>query len=519
MPTSNFTTLDWIIVAVYLLSTVGIGIYVNRFIHGMGDFLVAGRALKTRLGIATMVGSELGLVTAMFMAQKGFTGGFAAFHIGLLAGIATFAVGITGFIVVPLRELRIATIPEYYERRFKSRNLRIFGGLILALSGILNMGMFLKAGAIFLTGLTGLSDPTMINWVMTVMIVLVLVYTALGGMVSVIITDYVQFVVLSFGLLLACGISIYKLGWSNIVEQVTAVHGNAGFNPLVEEAGFGPNYMAWMLFVGLISCAVWQTAVMRACAAESADVVRRLYKWSSLGFVMRCVLPQFLGICALTYFFQHPEVGSHFFTGDGAIVSENSLGAMPMFLSQILPIGIIGLVGAGMLAAFMSTHDTYLLCWASVLVEDVVAPICDDQLSQKARLLLTRLFLVLIAGFLLIWSMWYELGQDLWDYMAVSGAIYFTGAFAILLGGIYWKKASCMGAWVALLCGTSAVLGLEPIQEALHLAEFFKSKGLGGPEIGLSAVALSVVGLYVGSILVPDPEEPTAPQTTHPISS
>ncbi len=519
MPTSNFTILDWIIVAAYILGTVAIGVYVNRFIHGMGDFLVAGRALKTRLGVATMVGSELGLVTAMFMAQKGFTGGFAAFHIGLLAGIATLAVGLTGFIVVPLREMKIATIPEYYERRFKSRNLRIFGGLILALSGILNMGMFLKAGAIFITGLTGMTDPNLINWVMTIMIVLVLLYTALGGMVSVIITDYMQFVVLSFGLLIAVAISVYKLGWLNIVEQVTTVHGDAGFNPLAE-GGFGPSYMSWMLFMGLISCAVWQTAVMRACAAESAEVVKRLYKWSSLGFIMRAVLPQFLGICALTYFYQNPELRGQFFAGDSSIISENSLSAMPVFLSQILPIGIIGLVGAGMLAAFMSTHDTYLLCWASVLVEDVVAPSCGGRLSQKQRLWLTRAFLVLIAGFLLIWSMWYELSQDLWDYMAVSGAIYFTGAFALLLGGIYWKKASTFGAWVALACGTSAVLGLEAVREGLHIAGPLTNLGLdSGAKIGLATVGLSIVGLVVGSLLMPDPEEPSTPETSNPTAS
>lgn len=518
MPTSNFTILDWVIVAAYLLATVGIGVYVNRYIHGMGDFLVAGRALKTRLGIATMVGSELGLVTAMYNAQKGFSGGFSAFHIGLLAGIATFAVGITGFIVVPLREMQIATIPEFYERRFKSRNLRIFGGLILAVSGILNMGMFLKAGAIFVTGLTGMTDPTMVNWVMTIMIVLVLAYTALGGMVSVIITDYMQFVVLSFGLLLACGISVYKLGWSNIVDQVTAVHGEPGFNPIAE-GGFGPSYMTWMLFVGLISCAVWQTSVMRACAAESAETVRRLYKWSSLGFIMRCVLPQFLGICALTYFFQNPELKGMFFGPEGEVLGDQSMKAMPVFLSQVLPIGIIGLVGAGMLAAFMSTHDTYLLCWASVLVEDVVAPSCNGDLTQKTRLLLTRLFLVLIAGFLLIWSMWYELGQDLWDYMAVSGAIYFTGAFSVLLGGIYWKKASRAGAWIALACGISSVLGLKPVRESLGLAESFDDWGLGGPEIGLGAVIIAVIGLVLGSLLMPDPEEPTSPETPDPIAS
>ncbi len=156
MPETNFTALDWIIVGAYLLGTVAIGLWVNRYIKGMGDFLVAGRSLRTRLGIATMIGSELGLVTAMFAAQKGFTSGFAAFHIGLMAGIATLVVGITGFIVVPLRRMGVMTIPEFYEKRFGSRRLRIFGGFVLAAAGILNMGLFLRAGGEFVAGITGI---------------------------------------------------------------------------------------------------------------------------------------------------------------------------------------------------------------------------------------------------------------------------------------------------------------------------------------------------------------------------
>ena len=207
---SNFTLLDWLIVAVYLLGTVAIGIFVNRFIHKVSDFLVVGRLIKTRLGVATMIGSELGLVTAMFAAQKGFTGGFAAFHIGILALLACLVVGFTGMIVVRLRELKVMTIPEYYEKRFRSRGLRVYGGAILALAGILNMGLFLKAGATFVMGLTGMNDPAVINIVMTVMILLVLFYTILGGMMSVVITDYIQFVVLTFGLIVAVAMSISR---------------------------------------------------------------------------------------------------------------------------------------------------------------------------------------------------------------------------------------------------------------------------------------------------------------------
>ena len=171
MPETNFTPLDWIIVGAYLMGTVAIGLWVNRYIRGMGDFLVAGRSLRTRLGIATMIGSELGLVTAMFAAQKGFTTGFAAFHIGLMAGIATLVVGITGFIVVPLRRMGVMTIPEFYEKRFGSRKLRIFGGLVLAAAGILNMGLFLRAGGEFVAGITGIEWEA-VKWVMSAMILL-----------------------------------------------------------------------------------------------------------------------------------------------------------------------------------------------------------------------------------------------------------------------------------------------------------------------------------------------------------
>ena len=117
----------------------------------------------------------------------------------------------------------------------------------------------------------------------------------LGGMISVIITDYIQFVVLSFGMILICGISVFALGWSTIVDTVISVHGESGFNPVLEGSGFGPTYIMWMIFTaGIVSCAVWQTSVMRACAAESVVVVRRMYMWSSIGFLIRFMVPQFL---------------------------------------------------------------------------------------------------------------------------------------------------------------------------------------------------------------------------------
>ena len=202
---TNFSYLDWCIVIGYLLVIVAVGVYIKRYISNVTDFIVAGRGLKTFLAIATMIGTELGLVTVMYSSQKGFTGGFAAFHIALAAAIVTAVVGLTGFIVVPLRRMGVMTIPEYYDKRF-GHGVRVLGGLILAFSGILNMGLFLKAGAIFVMGITNvgitnitsdmqLALGTELKIIMTVLLGCVLLYTALGGMVSVVVLDYIQFVV------------------------------------------------------------------------------------------------------------------------------------------------------------------------------------------------------------------------------------------------------------------------------------------------------------------------------------
>jgi len=503
---TNFTAIDWVIVAAYLSATVVIGLYVNRYIRNMSDYVVAARSLRSFLAVATMIGTELGLVTVMYSAQKGFTGGFAAFHIGLAAGVITLLVGLTGFIVVPLRQMGVMTIPEFYEKRF-GRGVRVFGGILLAGAGILNMGMFLKAGAIFVTGLTGLRDPFYVNIVMTILISLVLAYTILGGMVSVVITDYIQFVVLSAGMLLACGLAVRTLGWETIVDTVKHVHGQAGFDPLHSE-GFGPTYIFWqVLIAGLVSCAVWQTAVMRACAAESTQVVRRLYIWSSIGFLIRFIIPQFLGICALAYFWHHADGRAVFFAADKPTGdSQLSMFAMPVLLSHILPVGLIGLVGAGMLAAFMSTHDSYLLCWASVIVQDVIDPCLGGRLSTKTRLLLARVFIFLIGVFLLVWSLWYPLGQDLWDYMAVTGAIYSIGAMVLLVGGLYWPQASRTGAWLALIAGCLAVLGLTPVMKALGFEKLTPWLGykINSAHVGVAVFGLALVLMIAGSLLVPD---------------
>ncbi len=505
---TNFKALDWVIVIIYPLISVGIGIYVARFIKNMKDFVTAGRNLGLWLGIATMTGTELGLITVMYSAQKGFTGGFAAFHIAVAAMVATFMVGLTGFIVYRLREMKVLTIPEFYEKRF-DRKTRVLGGIMMVLGGILNMGLFLKVGSIFIVGITGLSAA---SWalpaVMIFLIVLVLIYTVLGGMISVVIADYVQFVVLSISLLAITGIAIFKLGFNNIFDSVQNIMGNAGFDPTIAENGFGWEYIIWMFFLGLVSCAIWPTAVARALSMESPKIVKRQYMFTSVSYLIRFLIPYFWGISAFVFIMNDPSFKNLFFpagypppeTMPAGVEAVNNLYGMPFFLGKILPTGLIGLVTAGMLAAFMSTHDSYLLCWSSSLTQDVVAPIARTMgrpLSSKKKVRLSRIFIVLIGGFVLYWGLFYKGSEDIWDYMAVTGAIYFTGAFALLIGGLYWKRASSTGAFLALIGGIGALAGLTPVQALLGIE-------MSSARVGLASVIGTLILMIFGSLIFPD---------------
>ena len=129
-----------------------------------------------------------------------------------------------------------------------------------------------------------------------------------------------------------------------------------------------------------------------------------------------------------------------------------------------------------------------------------MAPIYEAggrQLSTKARIALTRLFIVLLSIYVLYWGLIYQGQDDVWDYMAVTGAIYFSGAFAVLLGGLYWQRASSTGAFLALIAGLAAVLGLDPVQKLVGV-------DIPSARVGLLSIGSTLLAMVLGSLLFPD---------------
>ena len=485
----NFAAIDWVIVAGYLALSMVVGIIGKRYIGNVSHYLVAGRELGIYVGIATLAATEIGTITYMYNGELGYKYGFAAFAAALVSGLVMIIVGRTGFVISRFRALKLMTVPEYFEVKY-SRGLRIVTGLLVALGGILNMGVFLKIEGEFLTIVSGINVRYLVA-VMTVILLLELVYTVLGGMVSVVITDFIQYVLLSVATILVSVYAVYYAGWGRIVEKVTQTMGEAGFNPLVNPK-FGLTFIIWqvLLWFSLHTC--WQTTAMRMFSTKGPETSQKVMTWTGFIFLGRGMLPMLWGIAALTLY------------GTGAInsgvpqpvVNGQTLApidAMPAMLAQLLGPGIRGIVVAGMLAATMSVNSSYLLGWSSVISQDVILPIRralgKGALSSRKQIFVNRAANLFVSLFLMFWGLYYTPPGAVYLYLNITGTIFLAGAFVCVVGGLYWRRSNTTGGYAAMLLGAAGAI----------IPYFFLHWGEN--VTGFAAFGLAAGGLVFGSLL------------------
>ena len=119
-------------------------------------------------------------------------------------------------------------------------------------------------------------------------------------------------------------------------------------------------------------------------------------------------------------------------------------------------------------------------------------------MSGTRQVGLTRIIILIMGLFLLVWGVWYDLPESVWTYMAVTGNIFLSGAAVTLIGGIYWQRASSVGALAGLLGGLTSIAGLfmEPIQ----LVVPWMNEGV----VGLTSYGISAVLFVVFSLRFPD---------------
>jgi SSS family solute:Na+ symporter len=545
-------SLAWIdggIVGAYLLVTMVVGVAIRKYVGRVEDFLVARREMDVYLGIASLAATEFGIVTCMYAAQNGFDKGFAGAVPGVLTFLAMFLVGYTGFCIKPLRDSGVMTIPELFEKKFGPR-VRWAAGVVIVLGGLLNMGVFLRVGGDFLIHAGGM-DPGhhKLEIMMTALLAGVAIYTILGGMLSVLVTDFLQFVVMSAGLVTITFLALDKIGWTGLVSTVEKYHGAGGFNPF-RNPSIGWSYVLFNALLNTAAVLTWQTQIARVLSAKDSRTGRKVYTRTSFFFVARFLIPGIWGIAALAVigwvplktlsaeqlqtippalqqkiaasrmgqvFAATPEEYEALPVADQARtlspaekdqipkavvarLNEASLHHMPLFLGMFVPVGLMGLLIAAMLAADMSTDSSYMLTWGSVIYNDILAPF---RRSEKKGLLWNRAIIALIGVFLLVYGLWYKLEGDLWTYLGITGTIYLSSMSILLIACCYWKRANNWGATAAILFGAAVPVTTLILQKRGPWTGWVKGHG---PLCGIAAYVIVAVAMIVGSLLKPQPQ-------------
>lgn len=415
----------------------------------------------------------MGLVTAVYFAQEAYANGFVAIIIAVIAAATMWIVGKTGFIIKKLRELEIRTVPEYFNLRF-SPGIRLVAGILTFLTGVLNMGIFLQVEGRFLCIILGL-PPDSLAIIMGVLLVFVIIYTSLGGMYSVIVTDIFQFVVMLFGIILTSYYAFSYAGGANgMIEAVKIQFGSAGFN-LLETPKYSFIFLIWTSLYYISGWSSWQPVVSRTLSMQNAATAMKLFRITSIFMFFRASMPMLWGIAALAI------LG----------IVPNSQTAFPDMLLHVLPQWMIGFIVIGFLAASMSTYDSYLLSFSSILVQDILGPIYKEVLNEKRRIFYTQLGIIVIGIFIFIWGVYYTFTDTVFRIIALTGSLSYAGIISGLAGGIYWKKANTNGAYSAF------ILSAIPPTYALFAADVDPMNA------GLLSFILAPMGMIIGSLVFP----------------
>jgi len=496
--------IDWLIMIMPLAIVTAISLWTRRYVKGVSDFLTAGRVAGRYVVCVANGEAALGLITVVAMFQMYYKCGFAVGFWGGLGTPIALVILLTGFAVYRFRETRAMTMGQFLEIRY-SRKFRMLAGVLQSISGIVNYGLFPAVGARFIMCFCGLPSSVQVlgmNWpVYGILLAMVLgiavLMVTIGGQITVMVTDCVQGI-LSYPMYLIVVVAIlwtfswwgqmgptllsrpqgesmlnpfdtYRLEDFNLFFVVVAViaanynmmswSGNQGFSAAAasaHEQKMGKILGVWRggfstMMLVLVAISVYSYMNNPDFAARSQQTNQKL-SWRALSDVA-----------------PDARYDSRSPAGDDVIKArQESLPAdkaqvygalrdqmrLPMALRDILPVGVIGVFGALMIFLMVSTDTSYLHSWGSIIIQDIVLPLRKKPFTPHQQLLLLRLAIAAVAIYAFFFSLLFGQVTYILMFFALTGAVWLGGAGAVILGGLYWRRATAAGAWAGLLTGS-----------------------------------------------------------------
>ncbi len=473
---STLQPLDWIIIAGYFAIILGLAWWVIKQKQETStDYFLAGRHLGWFIVGASIFASNIGSEHLVGLAGSGATDGVAMAHYELHA----WCLLVLGWIMAPFyMRSKVFTMPEFLERRF-SPSARTLLSLISLVAYILTkiaVGIF-AGGVVFSVllpdiGFLGLNS----FWIGSILVVVLTgLYTVLGGMRAVAYTEALQTVILIIGSVLVTIFGLHALGGWDVLKSTVGPEMLNLWKPLiphgvestwapVKEAGkmawyFNDNY-PWlgMLFAApIIGLWYWTTdqyIVQRAISAKNITEARR----GSIAAGFLKLLPVFIfilpGIIAFAIAKNGvvPAIQHQMLDASGHIIRENAQAAFPLMVAYVLPIGIRGIVVAGLLAALMSSLAGVFNASSTLFTMDFYSRIRPKS-SQKQLVWMGRVATTVMVIIGLLWIPVIQGGRGLYDYLQGVQAYLAPPIFVVFFLGVFWKRLNAKGCMAALIVG------------------------------------------------------------------
>jgi len=513
----NMAAIDWVILIAVYAGLLGAVLVTKRYMQSVADFLAAGRtAGRYMLSVAAGM-AGLGAITVVANFEMNFEAGFTMAWWGQSMGIVILAVTASGWVSYRFRQTRCLTLPEFFERRY-SRNFRVFAGLVAYVAGLINFGIFPAVGAKFFIAFMGLADSYAIGPVtlstfpclMAILLSTALYFVYAGGQVAVMITDFVQGLFANVIFVIVPLYLLSEIGWGRAVEAfVDRPEGKSFLDAF--DTGNVPDFNFWYFLIGVVGFMytrmAWQGEQAYNTSAKSAHEAKMggmLAGWR--GIPQGLVLTLVPALCYVVL--KHPDFAelagsiNGILEGAESDTMRNQL-RIPITLSKLLPAGLMGAFAAVMLGLFISTHDTYLHSWGSMFVQDVVMPFRKEPYTKEEHLVVLRRSILAVAVFIFLYSWLVPQTQQIMLFFAVTGAIFAGGSGAVIIGGLYWKRGTTRGAWLAL--GGGAVVAVAGVL----LPHFWDTDAEGpfpvnGQEFWALSMGIACL-LYVGGSLLDRP--------------
>jgi len=413
-------------IAIYLLGTLAVGWWASRRVKTTADFVMAGRGLPMFMVacalFATWFGSETVLGAGAEFAEHGLLGviedPFGAALCLLLAGL---------LIARPLYHLKILTFNDFYKIRF-GKTAEITSAIVMVPSYFSWIAAQIVALAIVMEAVSGLGR----EWGVLLCTTLVVVYTYIGGMWSVAVTDFVQTIAIILGLLvLAVSMVIQVGGLDQMVASAPPDFFQFFPDPKPTEVIHW--FAAWMT-IGLGSVPQ-QDVFQRVMAAKNVRSSVWACYTSSIMYLSIAMLPLIICYCGRMLY---PEL----LEGDTQMM-------IPTMVLQHSGLGMQIFFFGALISAILSTCSGAMLAPATVIGENLVRPlfkkVTDTQLLQIMRLSL--------VGVAVVTGLMAMSRNNIFELVGESSAFSLVSLFVPLIAGLYWKKATGTGAIASMIAG------------------------------------------------------------------